>query len=255
MYNGILFAHFAYRWYTYLSTGTFGLGSLLSLHGFFRPDVQSLRHVFATIAAIVLPGKYVVFAQIAILHATMWLVSDDRDDRFARVAYPPEAYIVDVANVKRSYGYWQVVATTLSISGNADLAFMPLMAIQLSPVLCAAANKGIINHDTHHFIYNCALTLQNVGMILAVTRTTEGISAISFVVVCSLLANRLRHLSPHSIWTIAPPGALLIVYIYQQTVPLTVALYIKVALFGGGLIKRSTWIPMSWLLTRFIFHI
>jgi hypothetical protein len=185
----------------------------------------------------------------------MLLVPDDGFARFARFAYPPEAYLIDVANLKRSYGYWQIVATTLSISGNADFAFMPLIAIQLSPMLCVAANNGLMNHDTHHFIYNCALTLQNVGMILAVTRTTEGISAISFAVVCGLLANRLRHLGPHSIWTIAPGTALLIVYIYQQTVPITVTLYIKVALLGGGLIKRSTWIPMSWLLTRFLFHV
>jgi hypothetical protein len=207
---------------------------------------------------MVLPGEYIIFAQITILHTTIWLVPDDdfaRFDRFAHFAYPPEAYIVDVANVKRSYRYWQIVATTLSISGNADLAFMPLMAIELSQLVCVAANKGSMNHDTHHFIYNSALTLQNIGLILAVTRTTEGISAISFVVVCGLLANGLRHLGPHLRWTIAPGSALLIVYIYQQTVPLTVALYIKVAILGGGLIKRSTWIPVSWLLTRFMYHI
>lgn len=258
MYNGILFAHFAYCWYTYLSTRTFGLGPLLSLHGFLRPDAHSLHHVFSTIAALVLPSRYIIVTQLAILHATMSIVGDDgfaREAREACFAYPPEAYIVDVANLKRSYGYWQIIARTLSISGNADLAFMPLMTIQLSPILCVASNKGFINQDTHHFIYNCALTLQNIGMILAVTHTAEGISAISFVVVCGLLANRLQHLSPHLIWTIAPGASLFIVYIYQQTVPLTVALYIKVAFLSGGLIKRSTWIPMSWLLTRFMFHI
>lgn len=226
--------------------------------------VFSLRHTLSTIVAFVLPFHYAIIGQTCILHLSMVCASNvsynygDRNRRTTNaMPYPPEAYIVDVATVKRSYAYSQMFAAAMSICGNADFAFMPLLAIQTAPLMMTLVRKGFAKSDTYHFVYSMSLAMPSLGMIISLINSVEGTVASSFILACGILAHKLRVvlcINKHKVWIASPIWGWLFIYIYHQLIPYIIIVCLKIIILSKILLQRSTWISMSWFVMRIAFH-
>jgi hypothetical protein len=113
----------------------------------------------------------------------------------------------DVCLTKDFYTYAQMFATAMSISGDADLAYMPLLAIQLAPFMMTLVRKRLVDATTYHVIYACALAVPLLGQLAVSRMCSAQLHASWFVMVCGFVARQLRvrlGWSKHLVWLVAP---------------------------------------------------
>jgi hypothetical protein len=166
--------------------------------------------------------------------------------------YPSHAASDDIATVKRVYIYSQMFASAMSISGNADFAFMPLLAIQLAPLMMTLVRKGLAKSDTYHFVYSWALAMPALGTVSHIIQTNSTIMP-AFVLGCAISAHKMRisyHIDKHIVWVISPVIGWAFVIIYHEILWHTVILNLEIFAFTRILIDRSSWVAMTWFIMR-----
>lgn len=176
--------------------------------------IFSTRHAVSCALALALPRPLAAICQLAVVHAAMaaaTLTSEQLGDKVLRTTsampYPTAATTAEVAMVKDAYAYAQLLATAQAMSGDADLGFMPLLAIQLAPFMMTLVRKGIARSETYHFVYSCALAVCALGMASASLRSAEAMHASVFTLACGMTARQLRFrlgLGKHATWLFAP---------------------------------------------------
>ena len=73
------------------------------------------------------------------------------------MAYPALVSAVSVARTRRFYASAQFGATAMAVSGSPTLAFWPLCAIELAPLMMTMVRKNIASTRTYHRVYTAAL--------------------------------------------------------------------------------------------------
>lgn len=181
----------------------------------YHSTLFSTRHVLACACALVLPtGRLAIVAQLVVAHVTMRAASEvtatvgDAHRRTTNaMPYPPALSDHDVRRTKRFYTYAQMFATAMSISGDSDLAYMPLLAIQLAPLLMTLVRKGIVGASTYHLVYSAALAAPLLGQLAVKSCSAGGLRAACFATMCGFVAMQLRvryGYGKHIVWLIAP---------------------------------------------------
>jgi hypothetical protein len=152
-------------------------------------------------------------AKAALLICTVWAASriterhGSRDRRTTNaMPYPASVTPAQQAGVKRNYVLAQFNATVQCVTGSATAAFLPLVAIQLAPLLMTLVRKNRITALTYHRVYAAALYLPYLA---TVARLAHGDLWIASLVGQSCVAigvvHRLRcqhHVAPDVCWAI-----------------------------------------------------
>jgi len=90
----------------------------------------------------------------------------DNDNRTTNsMPYPSTISVSNQQKIKFEYALYQLGATLLCLTDNTLLSFMPILAIQIAPLLMTLVRKGLINALKYHQIY--ALTLSLNTLILS----------------------------------------------------------------------------------------
>lgn len=176
--------------------------------------IFSTRQVLSCLIALYAPAPFAQFAQLAVAHAAMVaatqtteLLGDKELRTTSAMPYPDVAAASEIAMVKNSYAYAQLLATAQAVSGNADLGFMPIAAIQLAPLMMTLVRKGLAKGEAYHLVYSVALAAPALGMAAASLRSAEAMRACAFTLLCGLSARELRFrlgVGKHTTWLLAP---------------------------------------------------
>lgn len=179
--------------------------------------VFSLRHVLTAALAVALPPALARPLQHVAVHTAMLAASavsarwGDREQRTTNaMPYPAHCRPGEIACVKRSYAYAQLLATAMAISAAPDHAFSPLLAIQLAPLMMTLVRKGKARAATYHFVYACALLMPAIGMMLSSAASVSGARASAHTLVCAAVAHQLRvrrGAPKHATWLAAAAAA------------------------------------------------
>lgn len=172
----------------------------------------SARHVLSCALVHLIPTPHArVVMQLLLAHATMRAASivtavmgDVHSRTTNAMPYPPAMSSLDVRLTKEFYTYAQMFATAMSISGDADLAYMPLLAIQLAPFMMTLVRKHLVGATTYHIVYACALAAPLLGQLMV---SSTRLHAAWFAMVCGFVARQLRvryGYGKHVTWSIAP---------------------------------------------------
>lgn len=167
--------------------------------------VFGLRHVACTLAHWWLPAWWVawggnlVFALLA-SDAAAWVTRrfGDPDKRTTNaMPYPSTATPTDVLRTKRFYVAAQMGATACAVWGPPTLAFLPLLAIELAPLMMTLVRKGKASAMAYHRVYALALLLNYPAwaVVAATSLAASASASVSWVVpfvVTATLAPRLR---------------------------------------------------------------
>ena len=86
--------------------------------------------------------------------------------------YPGSVGEEDKDNIKHQYTCAQFLATLYSVSSDPTFTFMPLLGIQIAPLLMTLIRKGKIASVTYHRIYALALFLPYCIVMLQLYRNT-----------------------------------------------------------------------------------
>jgi hypothetical protein len=179
----------------------------------------------------------------------------DKDQRTTNaMPYPKNAAASETATVKHSYAYAQMLAGAMALSDHADLAFMPLLAIQLAPRMMTLVRKGLASSEAYHFVYACALAALALGMAAAAVRTTEGMWASVFTLACGWAAHELRlrlRAGRNTTWLLAPAAGFALVFALRALLPETIATGLVVGALSLVLQRfQPIWLSGEWLLAR-----
>jgi hypothetical protein len=79
------------------------------------------------------------------------------------------------AAVKRNYRIAQFHATMHCIIGDATASFVPLLGIQMAPLLMTLVRKGLITSYTYHRVYAAALYVPYAVATLRLVQGTFGV--------------------------------------------------------------------------------
>ena len=181
----------------------------------------STRHVVACAIAMTIPRSHACALQLMVAHFSMFAASivtryvGDAQCRTTNgMPYPKTMAACDVDLTKDFYTYAQMFATAMSISGHADLAFAPLLAIQLAPLLMTLVRKHLVGSSTYHVVYSCALAAPLLPMVGASLHDADGLRRAHFSLVCGFIARQLRvryGFGKHLTWLVAPALGWLVV--------------------------------------------
>lgn len=216
--------------------------------------IFSMRHISSCIGAFIFKPYQTRLFQFIISQATMTcatavtsILGDNQKRTTNAMPYPESLSKNAISDIKNFYTYAQMFATAMSISGNADLAYMPLLAIQIAPFLMTLVRKQLISTTTYHIIYSYSLAAPVFGMIVISFYSVQGLQASYFSLICGLVARhmRVKHgFNKHITWFISPVTG----WIITNTVTDSFAMFSVI--FGGTymiLVFLVRTLPLSYI--------
>eukprot|EP00037_Helgoeca_nana_P001665 m.28472 g.28472 ORF g.28472 m.28472 type:complete len:320 (+) comp12020_c0_seq3:554-1513(+) len=181
------------------------------------------RHVVATVVTLagLWPDSFLheALCKTALLVATVYaarLITDRFGDRERRTTnampYPPTVGAPEVANIKLNYTSAQFLATMHCIMGDPTMCFLPLLGLQMAPLLMTLVRKGIVSSATYHRVYSAALYMPYCIMVVRLLANTFSIHT---MVIFGLVAVRVVKASRTTLgipaevcWMVGAPIAL-----------------------------------------------
>lgn len=197
--------------------------------------IFAARHVLCTILALVAPTSRVVALVIVhfTLHFASW-VQEHRGDPNVRTTnampYANGLSRQEIQHTKNMYARSQFVATAFSISDLPSLRFIPLLGIQISPLLMTLVRKGKIGAAAYHRVYAWSLLFPLIAMTI-VARDAHHAKDIGLAFLIGMVAHFFRvelNLGKHATWCLAPA----IGYACEPNMELFVRSYRRLSVFA-----------------------